>query len=465
MSSQVKVRLPEFYRDSVILITGVTGFMGQILLEKILYSLRPKKVYVLVRRKRSESVEQRMEEILQGKLFHRVSQSDLLSRIVPLEIDYSHDNLSLSEDQQQILAAEVQVVFHLMSTVNFVEPLEKAFEINVEYTNRFLSLARSFQHLKVLLYVSTFYSNGDKPLVQEKIYDDISFGGYDNVKSILAQLNAYEKTEFTRLVIGKLPNTYTFSKKCTESMINQKFRDLPIGIFRPPVVTSSYLEPLPGWTNNLNGPCGVMAAIHKGILRAFPTDGTKKCQFAPVDFCVNGLLSCAVDLSRSRKNELTIYNYAENIDDFTWGRAKDILVSGIPFFRRILFGNLLIVFTMSPFLCRMGYAVMRLQARIGDFFLRPKDERRSLRVVTERVIAYAEQLKFFCFNEWRLENGNMRRVVDNLHPEDKLQFPCDIREVDWDHLKTVAPGVVRYVLNRPTESESLQSVRSIIDKN
>lgn len=63
MASNVSVR--DFYKGRNVLITGGTGFMGKVLIEKLLYSTPDiGNVYVLMRPKRGKSVAQRLEDIL-----------------------------------------------------------------------------------------------------------------------------------------------------------------------------------------------------------------------------------------------------------------------------------------------------------------------------------------------------------------------------------------------------------------
>ena len=59
----------EFFRGRSIFITGVTGFLGKVLLEKLLRSCHDlDKCYVLIRPKRGRSVTERLEELLQSKV-------------------------------------------------------------------------------------------------------------------------------------------------------------------------------------------------------------------------------------------------------------------------------------------------------------------------------------------------------------------------------------------------------------
>lgn len=72
--------LMEFYRDSVLLITGGTGFLGRILLQKLLRTFPVKRIYLLVRKKNTQSVEQRMDDFYQDVV--RVLTLPLLSNKV-----------------------------------------------------------------------------------------------------------------------------------------------------------------------------------------------------------------------------------------------------------------------------------------------------------------------------------------------------------------------------------------------
>ena len=58
-----KISLVDFYAGQTIFITGASGFMGKVLLEKILYSFpNLNKVYIMMRPKRGRTVEQRLED-------------------------------------------------------------------------------------------------------------------------------------------------------------------------------------------------------------------------------------------------------------------------------------------------------------------------------------------------------------------------------------------------------------------
>ena len=55
------MNIKEFYRDKVIVLTGTTGFVGKVVLEKFLRSLSSfKKLYVMVRAKKNCTIQERL---------------------------------------------------------------------------------------------------------------------------------------------------------------------------------------------------------------------------------------------------------------------------------------------------------------------------------------------------------------------------------------------------------------------
>jgi thioester reductase-like protein len=55
--------IQKFFKDKTLFITGGAGFMGKVLLEKLLYSCSDlKEILVLVRPKKGKSAEQRVHE-------------------------------------------------------------------------------------------------------------------------------------------------------------------------------------------------------------------------------------------------------------------------------------------------------------------------------------------------------------------------------------------------------------------
>jgi alcohol-forming fatty acyl-CoA reductase len=57
-------------------------------------------------------------------------------------------------------------------------------------------------------------------------------------------------------ILKNLPNSYAFTKALAETLVIEacKKNQLPVMILRPSIVIPTYIDPIPGWTDNLNGP-------------------------------------------------------------------------------------------------------------------------------------------------------------------------------------------------------------------
>lgn len=61
--------IAEFYKNKIVLITGGTGFMGKLLIEKLLRSCPEiKTIYVLVRSKKGNTPQQRINLLLSSSV-------------------------------------------------------------------------------------------------------------------------------------------------------------------------------------------------------------------------------------------------------------------------------------------------------------------------------------------------------------------------------------------------------------
>lgn len=57
-------------------------------------------------------------------------------------------------------------------------------------------------------------------------------------------------------ILKNLPNSYAFTKALSEALVNEAVekQNLSAMIMRPSIVIPTYADPIPGWTDNLNGP-------------------------------------------------------------------------------------------------------------------------------------------------------------------------------------------------------------------
>ncbi|XP_013142164.1 PREDICTED: fatty acyl-CoA reductase 1-like, partial [Papilio polytes] len=73
-------------------------------------------------------------------------------------------------------------------------------------------------------------------------------------------------------ILGEWPNTYTFTKALAEKELRLHAAGMPLGVFRPAIVTSTAKEPLKCWLDNMYGPTGVAVGSATGMLRTLQCD-------------------------------------------------------------------------------------------------------------------------------------------------------------------------------------------------
>jgi thioester reductase-like protein len=98
------MNIREFFTGKTIFLSGTTGFVGKVILEKIMRSLPEiKRIYVMVRPKKSVTIQERLEkEILSSEIFNfhfsknPEMRQQILQKIKPIAGDLIIDKLGLS---------------------------------------------------------------------------------------------------------------------------------------------------------------------------------------------------------------------------------------------------------------------------------------------------------------------------------------------------------------------------------
>ncbi|XP_049941469.1 putative fatty acyl-CoA reductase CG5065 isoform X3 [Schistocerca serialis cubense] len=303
-----------FFSGRCVLVTGATGFVGKVLLEKLLRSCPDvDTVYALVRPKKGLSVQQRIQHILSKPVFSNIGKEQR-GRLVAVAGDVAQSGLGLSPDDAAMLRHRVSVIFHVAATVRFDEELQVAAAINVRGTWEVLRLARDMPNLKAVVHTSTAYAQCVRRQVRECVFEP------PMTAAALLQLcdNLREDTGDLRRFLGSYPNTYTFTKAVAEHLIQQEFSDLPVAIVRPSIVVATMAEPFPGWVDSLNGPMAVVASACCGLLRIFYCDVRKLMNLVPCDMVASCMVAAAWDVAtnRLRENYRKVHNFNMAVEFF-----------------------------------------------------------------------------------------------------------------------------------------------------
>ncbi|XP_056634653.1 fatty acyl-CoA reductase wat-like [Diorhabda sublineata] len=444
--------IQSFYKNANVLITGGTGFMGKILIEKLLRSTDVGTLYLLVRDKRGKNVQDRLNILFEDKIFNRLKEErpKFEHRVKTISGDLGIPNLGISKTDEEFLKLNINIVFHMAATIKFNENLKSALEVNVRATQNILDLAKQMRDLKSIVYVSTAYSNCPQKIIREMIYE--SPASYEELKSTLDKLSYSEIERITPRLIGKWPNTYSFTKCMAESLIKKVAGELPIAIFRPSIVVSTYREPLTGWKNNYYGPTGVFTTILLGLMRVYYGNPEIILDIVPADMCISGLIATAWDISDG-KNEVQIYNYVSGAENPV--SLKEIIIMNVFNMQK----NPTIHSMWKPFVVLtqnyynywfLAFIFHLIPAVVMDFFCICMGKKPRMFSTYRKIHKANEALYVFSSRSWEFSNNNMRNVWQKMQQKDKHLFNFNIADVNWmSFCGTYIKGIRKYILKDP----------------
>ena len=146
--------------------SGTTGFLGKVALEKFIRMIDFKKLFVLIRPKQGMTLHQRVQKEIFGSeifeiLFSKQPQlrEKAYKRVVPISGDLVVEKLGIEPAVRQLLIDEVEVILNFAASVDFYEPIHQALQVNYYGCARMLDLANECKHNEILLHVSTAYVN------------------------------------------------------------------------------------------------------------------------------------------------------------------------------------------------------------------------------------------------------------------------------------------------------------------
>ncbi|XP_052801247.1 fatty acyl-CoA reductase 1-like [Mya arenaria] len=443
--------IPEFYAGRSIFITGATGFLGKILVEKLLRSCPDVKcVYLLIRPKKGKETQERLEEILESKLFGKVKADnpDFRSKCKAIEGDIIKEGLGIDQSDLDILSKEVSVVFHSAATIKFDEEMKLSAEMNVSGVKSMLEICKKLPNLASFTHISTAYANCDQEKITEDIYDPPLKP--DQLLSACSWMDAETMNTLTPKMIGSRPNTYTYTKSIAEYLIKQEAGSLPVAIFRPSIVGATYQEPFRGWVDNVNGPTGLLAAIGKGVLRIMKGDHDATADLIPADLATNMLIAVGWYTAVHKPDEIKVFNCTSGgINKMTWGEMEKLSfdclmknplenVARIPnprFTKSVVWHDANVLFDHL------------LPAYVMDLYMWLSGRRRMFVRIQDKLRKAVGTLEFFTTREWQFSYDNMYMLEGLLSEEDKKNFKFNPKCIHWPtYMEAYCLGTKSYVL-------------------
>ncbi|XP_063242005.1 putative fatty acyl-CoA reductase CG5065 isoform X2 [Bacillus rossius redtenbacheri] len=380
-----------FYKDCGVFVTGGTGFLGKLTIEKILRSCPDvRKVYVLIRPKKGLSVEERKKTLLDNVMFDRMKRErpDSVDKIVFVAGDSSSPRLGLSDSDYHHLTQHVHIVLHLAATVRFDEKMKVAINTNIKGTMEVIHLCQECILLKAAVFVTTAFSNLFDRVVEEKFYD--SPMQLEEIVALMGGLSEQELEILSHKITGRWCIPYLFSKAVTENMILTHSKGLPAAIVRPSMVVSTMREPFPGWLDNLYGPISIVCGTGTGVLKVIHSNEKLILDLVPADIVTNCIVSVVSTMAKRSNDGIKIFNIGtSDKNPLMLRRMKETMLEHVhkfPLFRKIWY-PFLIVITSFKLYTVLTLLLHELPGCLIDLALRVKGKPPMLYIV-HTVVKY-----------------------------------------------------------------------------
>ncbi|XP_067654609.1 fatty acyl-CoA reductase 1-like [Haliotis asinina] len=471
MDDQTELCVADYYKGRKIFVTGASGFVGKVLIEKLLRSCPEiDKIYILMRPKKSQDIHQRTEDLVKSKLFDKLRKllPHFDQKIHPVQGDISLPNVGLSPSDTAVLVDDVDIIFHSAATVRFDEPLRLSTEMNVVGVRKMIELAKKLKHLQVFVHVSTAYANCERPYIEETVYPTIVQP--QKLIDALEWMDDEMVDIVTPKLLGNKPNTYTYTKQLGETLLVTEGAGLPIAIVRPSIVGAAWKEPLPGWIDNYNGPSGLYIAAGKGILRSMKGDHSAVADIIPVDIPVNLMITSAWYTAVYQPKQTMVYHCTTgSVNPFTWGEMESVVIN---FYKRTplddCFRRPNVALTNNSFLHDYWMFVSHMiPAYMYDLVFKLVGKQPRMVKTYNKLHKSLDILTYFTSNSWEWTYTNLDMLKSKLTSQDLKTFYFDPRPLHWPtYIENYCLGAKQYLLNEdlaglPAARAHLRKLRNI----
>jgi len=446
----------QVFANQNILITGVTGFLGKVLVEKILFSIpHVNKIYLLIRPLKGSAPRDRLNKLLTSPIFNRVREKDeeLIKKLVPINGDIMEDGLGLSPADEKLLCESVSIVFHCAATVKFDEILRISVEMNVIGTQRLIALCHKMTKLTSVVHASTAYANCDLRETQEAIYEPPVQP--ENIIGATKWMSDDMLEAITPMLLNRRPNTYTFAKALAESQLQEDAQGLPVIVIRPSIIGAVWKEPLPGWTDNFNGATGIFAACGKGLLTNMCGSSTSKADIIPVDVVSNTLIVAAAYRATMKPDKMPVIHCCSGtLNPLKWERVVNYIQRfhlKYPLDQCYRVPSTHFHSSRALFLLNF-YAKHYIPAHILDTLCVLTGRKPTFVKIYGKIWKMIETLHYFTSRGWNFKTEKLISLWDCLSENDKKTYNFDVRQIDWDrYLFDYLMGIKTYLLQEKLE--------------
>lgn len=287
-------------RPHQVLLTGVTGFVGKVVLHDLLArgaELGVETVRVVIRPSKG-----RDGKVVEPatRFARQVSHAEIFSglpegwqrRVEVVGGDLESEACGLSAEDRAKVTTQTTHVIHCAASVDFDLPIAQAAAANITTALNVLALAGACTKLVGMTDVSTAYVSpwhagpipeklAHLPRPAQVFYDEA-----------LAQDREHSDDARWLKETGH-PNTYTLTKCVAEHLLCERRGNIPLHIVRPSIISATWQSPVPGWIDSRAALAGCLLYTGLGLIRVWRADPASRLDVVPVDMVSDAILEAA----------------------------------------------------------------------------------------------------------------------------------------------------------------------------
>ena len=321
-----------------LLITGVTGFVGEALLERLLSDLPDTPLLVLIRPRSGQSGRDRLARLLAKPAFEQLRQRSTVEELLA-RVDVVEGDLAAIPE----LPTDLDLVVHCAGEVSFDPPIDEGFATNLGGLREVLRATRTAgAHRPAdlppihFVHVSTAYVAGLRSgLVAEAAVPHSGDWKAEEAAALRIRQNAEDAsrapaalTEFNDKAAADVSRAglpavsveaehlrqkwvreqlvaagrerarslgwtdcYTMTKALGERYLEEHSGALAVSVVRPSIIESALERPFPGWIEGFKMAEPIILAFGRGELPDFPAAPDGIIDIVPVDIVVNAIIA------------------------------------------------------------------------------------------------------------------------------------------------------------------------------
>ncbi len=466
-----------------VLLTGVTGFVGEALLQLLLTEVPDARLSLLIRPKGSTSGADRARALLEKDIFASLDAEALLAtQISVIEGDLA---------DVPALPTDLDAVVHCAGDVSFDPPVDEGFRTNVVGTRDLLDRIRETGSDVHYVHISTAYVAGRRrgSIPERSVEHSVDVAS--ELAWGLSQRTSVEHQSRSAAVLQKLrsraerdhgraglltaaaaaeekrqewvkeqlvrigterarslgwTDCYTFTKALGERVVEEHARTARVSIVRPSIIESALEKPYPGWIEGFKMAEPLILAYGRGELPEFPAAGDTIVDIVPVDHVVAAIVAVLAHppeagspayfhASSGARNPLTfrrlhqsVHTYFDEhpfeVDDRGAVRLPDWRFPGAQSVERLLASSEK-AHKVADYV--IGHAPRGERTR--DLARKLDQQGRRLEFLRRYLDLYRE----YAEAELRFDDAHTLALHQSLDEGDRERFAFDTAVVDWDH--------------------------------